>query len=170
LGERGRGAVEHCGIDPEMAYIGGSLGKAFGTCGGIIPATTSQVAAMRATPVGLGASVGLPAGAAMCARSLRYVREHPELVQRLRANTQHIKAGLGKLGVDVGSSVVPIAAFATGSISTEVLKRRLMDEGIYVYHSTYIGASAGGVIRCGIFADHTTEHINFLLQALQRFL
>ncbi len=171
LGDLGRGAVEHFGIDPKLTWVGGSLGKAFGTCGGVIPASEADVAAFCATPVGLGASTGLGAAAAMCARSLRYVRDHPELLQRLRANTVHMKLGLKSLGLDVGDSVAPIAAFSLGSRETmRVLKERLMGHGIFVYHSVYIGAGEAGVIRCAIFADHTSEQIDGFLHTLERLL
>src|SRR5690606_31879147 len=66
LGAHGRGAVEHHDMPRSVALSGGSLGKAFGTCGGIIPASAMEVAACRGTPVGRGASAGLPAAAAMC--------------------------------------------------------------------------------------------------------
>lgn len=169
LGAEGKGAVEHCGVNVAMTYVGGSMGKAFGTCGGIILTTNQQLPAICSSRVALGASMGLPACAAMCARSLRYVREHPELLQRLRANTRRLKSGLKDIGVNVGGSIVPIAAFATGTIPAESVKSRLMEEGIYVYRSNYIGARRE-VIRLGIFADHTNDHIDCLLHALRRVL
>jgi len=151
--------------------IGGSTGKAFGVLGGIIPASDEEVAAFRAAPASRGASVGQPAAAAMCARSLQYVREHPELLSRLRENVAYMKASLRKLGLEVGDSIAPVATFVSGSgQSMQALQERLMTEGIYVLHSTYIGAAAGGVIRCGIFADHTTQHIDRLSDALLRLL
>jgi len=170
LGAQGRGALEHCAIDSALAFAGGSLGKGFGTCGGVIPTTHERAVALRVTPVALGAALGLTAGAAMCARSLKYVREHPELLQRLRHNTRYVKDGLRALGLAVKDDVVPIAAFETGAVAPERIKRALMAEGIHVYHSTYIGAGAGGVIRIGIFADHIKEHLDRLLQALRRLL
>jgi 8-amino-7-oxononanoate synthase len=171
LGPLGRGAGEHHGVRAPSILTGGSLGKAFGTCGGIVPASAEEVAAFRLTPTARGASIGLPAAAAMCASSLRYVREHPELLQRLRANVVRVKSGLRRLGLQVNDSIAPVAAFVTGpGKSMAALRQELMAEGIFVYHTNYVGAGPGGVIRCGIFADHTDEHIERLLEALQRLL
>jgi 8-amino-7-oxononanoate synthase len=171
LGATGRGVGEHAVTLGFPVLRGGSLGKAFGTCGGIIPASEEEVASFRCTPAGRGASAGLPAAAAMCAASLRYVRHHPELLQRLRENIVYMKSGLRRLGLDVRDSLAPVATFVTDRrASLSALKEELMSEGIFVYHSTYLGAGTGGAIRCGVFADHTTEHIDRLISALSRLL
>jgi 8-amino-7-oxononanoate synthase len=172
LGRSGRGAMEHHHVNSDLALIGGSLGKAFGTCGGVIPAKETEVASLRLSPVGRGASTGLPAAAAMCAASLKFVRHHRELLSRLRDNTQYLKYGLRQLGLELsGDSIAPIASFvATPGKSMQALKEALLGEGIFVYHSTYIGSGDCGVIRCGIFADHRQEHLDALIQTLRRLL
>ena len=169
LGKLGRGASEHHNMPASSVVIGGSTGKAFGVVGGVIPASEDEVSTFRRASAGRGAAAGLAAAASMCAKSLRYIRDHPELLLRLRASVAYMKTGLRKIGLDVGDSVAPVATFrCEGSMQT--LQERLMSEGILVFHSTYIGAGANGVIRCGIFADHTREHIDRLLDALRRLL
>jgi 7-keto-8-aminopelargonate synthetase-like enzyme len=172
LGPTGRGAVEHHGLKSARLLRGGSLGKAFGTCGGIILAEESDAEPLRGSAVGRGASTGLTAAAAMCAASIRFVGAHPELLLRLRENIRYLKEGLARLGISIGGDApAPIASFRTSSGSaTRSLHQALMKEGIFVYHSTYVGAAEGGVIRCGIFADHTREHLDALLYALRRLL
>jgi 8-amino-7-oxononanoate synthase len=171
LGPRGRGAYEHHDVPRRSIVIGGSLGKALGVCGGVIPASEDEAAAFRSSPASRGASTGLPAAAAMCSQSLKYVREHPELLERLRANTKYLKCGLRRLGLDVADTVVPIAAFVAGSDrSMQALREALLTDGIFLYHSKYIGAGAAGVIRCSVYADHTVEHMDRLIDALRRLL
>ena len=169
LGDTGRGASEHHEILSHAPLIAGSLSKGFGVVGALIPCTTVEAAALRLTPAARGAAVGLPAAAAMGAASLRYVREHPGLLQKLRANTAHLKQGMRRLGIEVGDSVAPVAAFRLQShAAMRSLQQRLFAEGLYVLLSDYIGAGGEGVIRCGIFADHTRAHLDQLLDALQR--
>jgi len=172
LGPSGRGAAEHDAVSSARVLRGGSLGKAFGTCGGVILAEEADAEPLRGTAVGRGASTGLTAAAAMCAASLRFVGDHPELLLRLRDNTRYLKEGLAGLGLAIGGdALAPIASFGTASsAATRALHRGLMEQGIFVYHSTYVGAPEGGVIRCGIFADHTREHMDALLNALRRLL
>ena len=169
LGAHGRGASEHHAILSEAPLIGGSLSKAFGVVGALIPATTIEVDALRVTRVCRGAAVGLPAAAAMGTAALRYVRSHPELLQRLRTNTTYLKQGLRRLGIDVGDSLAPVAAFSLPShAAMSSLQQHLFAEGLYVLLSDYIGAGSEGVIRCGIFADHRQGHLDQLLDALRR--
>jgi 8-amino-7-oxononanoate synthase len=107
----------------------------------------------------------------MCATSLRYAREHPELRRRLQFNVSYLKREMRSIGLQMNDSPVPIATFAMSSHEQmKALKTRLMQEGIFVYHSTYIGGGVEGVIRCGIFADHTIEQMERLIDALRRLL
>jgi 7-keto-8-aminopelargonate synthetase-like enzyme len=172
LGAAGRGTLEHHGMTGAGALAGGSLAKAFGTCGGLVLGSAADIQALHSTPVVRGAAVGPPAAIAMCAASLDYVRNHPELLTRLRDNTSYLKSGLRRLGLTLqGDDIAPIAAFTLDSIaSTRRLHADLLAEGIFVYRSTYIGAGSTGAIRCAVFADHTQEHLGALLDALRRLL
>jgi len=172
LGASGRGALEHHGITRAGALTGGSLGKAFGTCGGLALGSAADVKALESTPVVRGASLGSPAATAMCAASLDYVRDNPLLLTRLRDNTSYLKSGLRRLGLNPrGDEVAPIASFALDSSeSMQRLHAALLAEGIFVYRSTYIGAGSGGVIRCAVFADHGQQHLDVLLDALRRLI
>jgi len=171
LGALGRGASEHYHLAPSLVLAGGSLSKAFGGTGGVIPASNEDIDNLRRAPASRSSSVGLPAAASMSAHNLRYVRQHPELLQRLRANTSYVKRSLCGIGLDVGDTIAPVATFVAGKgQSMQELQVRLMTEGIFVLHSNYIGAGSAGVIRCGIFADHTTEHMDALVETLRRIL
>jgi 8-amino-7-oxononanoate synthase len=171
LGALGRGAHEHHAQTAPRVLVGGSLAKAFGVSGGIIPASEEEVAVFKRMPAAVGASGGMAASAAMAAASLRLVRGHPQLLQRLRENVTYTKTGLRKLGIQVPDTVVPVATFSLGSQEAmQRLQHELMRRGVFVYHINYVGAGPGGVIRCGIFADHTQHHLDELLDALERCL
>jgi len=64
--------------------MGGSLGKAFGYSGGVLLSRSNTIESFRATKVARAGSIGLSASAAMCAKSLAYAREHPELFSHQR--------------------------------------------------------------------------------------
>lgn len=171
LGATGRGALEQHGLAPDRVVRGGSLGKAFGVSAGVIPATDGEAASLRSTGVGRGATPGIPAAAAMAAASLRHVREHPDRLERLRRNTAQLKAGLNGLGLAAGDSIAPIASFSLGSEAANLaLKARLLEAGIFVYRTTYIGAAPGGLIRCAAYADHRAEHIDRLVETLRSLI
>jgi 8-amino-7-oxononanoate synthase len=171
IGPRGRGAVDLHGIASDRVLVGGSLGKAFGAYGAMIPASRAIVDQLWRSRPALGAGAGLSAGAAMAATSLRHVREHPELLARLRRNVARVKRGMRALGLDVADTDAPLATFTSGTAAEmRALQLRLMAEGIFVFYSTYVGAGPNGAIRCAVFADHTEAQIDRLHGALRALL
>jgi 7-keto-8-aminopelargonate synthetase-like enzyme len=167
LGTSGRGARELMAL-PEFACAGGSLGKAFSACGGIIPCSRAQARALRQTAVSRGAAAGPAAAAAACAASLRYVETHPELLAKLRQNTLYLKTRAAALGLPVNGELSPV--FGIAHPQAAGLRSRLMRLGIHAYHSRYLGAGRGGVLRFAIFADHETRDLDRLIAALERVL
>jgi 7-keto-8-aminopelargonate synthetase-like enzyme len=171
LGESGRGALERFPKVGERAIVGGSTGKAFGVLGGIMPSDAARIERFRQAPAARGASVGLPAAAAMAAASFRHVARHPEIVGRLKANTARIKSSIAKLGMSIGDMDIPVVAltFETPQEAARV-HAGLVDQRIYTLLSDYVGASAGGTIRIGIFADHSNEQLDGLVASLASLL
>jgi glycine C-acetyltransferase/8-amino-7-oxononanoate synthase len=171
LGVSGRGAAEQCGLAPLDALRGGSLGKAFCAAGAIVVGSAEHIEALRNAPCVRGTSAGMVAGAAMGAVSLRLVRTRPELLARLRENASRLKMGLKALGIPLQDTLAPLATFVSGSASEmSDLKQQLLAQGFFVLHMQYTGTGVEGVIRCSVFADHTSEHIDGLLESLRRLL
>src|SRR5262245_11813264 len=169
LGASGRGALEECGVPPDQALRGGSLGKAFCAAGAVIVGAEADIEPLRVAPCVRGAVWGLVPGAAMAAASLRFVRSRPDLLIKLRSNVTKFKTGLREMGIQIEDSPSPIAAFVTGSASQmQQLQQRLLDEDLFVLYTQYVGAGPEGVIRISIFADHTHAQIDRLLDALRR--
>ena len=107
----------------------------------------------------------------MAAASMRLLRQQPERLAKLRANVARLKLGMQALGLDVGDSQAPVATFVRGTAeSMKALQVSLLEEGIYVLYSTYVGAGPHGAIRCAVFADHEPDHIDRLLGALRQRL
>lgn len=167
MGASGRGTIEHFGLVSPNIVAGGSLGKAFGACGGIALGSSESIRRLKDTPAGLGAGKGAPHLGAMCAESLKLVKRTPLFLKNLRQNTSQLKQGLQQIGIDVGNSDAPIAAFSRGSFeANRACKQQLRERGIFVYHSKYIGTGTDGVIRLAVFSDHTNDQISYLLQEL----
>lgn len=171
VGPTGRGAVERYGVARDRVVAGGSLGKAFCAFGGLAIGSRAVTDDLWKSPAARGAVSGMSSGAAMSAASLRYVREHPELLQRLRANVRQLKDGVRRLGLEANDTEAPVATFVCGTADEmKALQERLMDEGMFVIYSNYVGAGPSGAIRCAAFADHAPEDIERLLDALARHL
>jgi glycine C-acetyltransferase/8-amino-7-oxononanoate synthase len=171
LGERGRGTCEHYGLASEWLLFGGTLSKAFGAYGGVIPGRKDFVRAVRAGHVMNGATSPTSPAAAAALAGIELLAAHPEWRMRLWDNARMLKSGLRRLGLPVEDSPVPIAAWALESARRmDGVQRALMARGICIQRARYVGAGPAGVLRVVVFSTHTAEQIGRLLEELQRVL
>jgi 8-amino-7-oxononanoate synthase len=171
LGESGRGTYEHFGLKGETLYYSGTLSKAVGGHGGIIPGRRSLIRKIhKASHLYNGATPPPVPAAAATAKALEIIMSRPELLASLRANVRMLKQGLNELGLDTDDTPVPIICLRHAEPERmEKIHRSLMDRGIIV---AYVGSYAGveGVIRIAVFATHTPEMLNRLISEIARLL
>ncbi len=135
MGETGRGTAEYFGLHGKADIITGTLGKALGgAAGGFVAGSQElcEVLEQRSRPQLF--SNGLPPTVAASARqALIELRENPELVGRLRANTAEYRRLLLEAGFDPipgESAIVPVLVGET-SRAIEI-SRAMLDEGVFV--------------------------------------
>ena len=171
VGPHGYGSFDHFGLDSERIFFGGTLSKAFCSHGGIIPGGREYIERLRSCHVVRGASAPAAPCAAASAKSLEIVMRHPELKAQLWSNVRMVKDGMRGLGIEMNDTEVPIVTFSLGSADAMArVHQGLLERGILVLHSHYIGAGEGGALRHAVFANHTHEHIRRLLDALAELL
>jgi len=167
LGPNGRGTYDHFGLSGERLLFGGTLSKAFGGFGGIIPGTKAFVDRVRRGPVMIAATAPPNPVTAATLAGIERVAANPQWRERLWANARRLKAGLRGLGIEVEPTDVPIAAFSLGTAERmKAVHRGLMTRGISIQHTHYPGAGAGGVLRVVVFSTHSDEHIDRLIDEL----
>lgn len=184
LGENGRGLLDELGLwarvngqdcaEGDVALcVGGTLAKALGGFGGVIPGTREFVRAARgASHYFDGASAPASAVAGASAKALEIVIQQPELRRRLRGNVLRLRAGLRELGVAVpeGTSAHVGVSVGTGE-QMSAIEQELKRRGIIVpYLASYSGSAPQGVLRMAVFANHSHEQIDRLLAALRDIL
>jgi len=184
LGRHGRGTLEHLGLfdgaNPAVPdqtgcfiFVCGTLSKAVGGFGGIVPGPSALIERLKATsPYYPGASALPPPVAAATARGLALVRSQPELRAKLSANVERVKSGLRALGLQTDSSSVPIVALSLGTAENmERIHGALRERGILVpYMPRYAGLGPEGVLRLAVFATHTEPMIERLLEGFRQAL
>jgi 7-keto-8-aminopelargonate synthetase-like enzyme len=184
LGPSGRGLYEHLGLWPCVntgspdptgvtLALGGTLAKALGGFGGIIPCSQPFMDLIRARSRYFeGASAPAAAVAGSSAKALELINDDPSFREKVVANAAHLRSGLRGLGLSFAESPAAQTGVAIGDASN---MRRIHDalraRGILVPHlPAYSGLGPEGVLRFAVFSTHTTEMIDELLAALRDVL
>jgi 7-keto-8-aminopelargonate synthetase-like enzyme len=184
LGDRGRGTLEWYGLWDNQVnqalpacgvglYMGGTLSKAMGGYGGIIPASHDLLRALNKTAHYYdGASAPASPIAAATAKAIEIVMTEPELRDRLSDNIRKVRKRLRALGVEAGDEPSAIIGIQIGSAANmKRIHERLKEHAILVpYVSAYPGVNPEGLLRVAVCATHNSEMIDALLSALARIL
>lgn len=170
LGAGGRGALEHFGAEGPRSFVAGTLSKAFGGLGGIVPGSAELAAKIsRKAMVMRGASPPPPASAAAALEALRILTETPELRQRLAQNVKRARDGIRGLGLDLPDTPVPILSLRAPGSNLQAVAETLQRRGIQIRHGGPLGYSDSPpveTLRIAIFATHSPEQIDRLVSAL----
>lgn len=187
LGQAGRGTFDHAGLfelgvnadlpDPDKPdpclLVCGTLSKAIGGFGGIIPGTQPIIDRVKSGSHYFAGASALPvAASAASARALELILDHPRMRTRLRRNVRVLKSGLRGLGLDTDDTPVPIICLTIGTAGDmQRIQDELMERGILVPHvPTYSGLGPEGALRLAVFSTHTDEMIRRLLDELRRLV
>lgn len=171
LGENGRGTCEHFNICSDRVYFGGTLSKAFGGFGGIIPGSNEFINDMRKGQLANGSTPPPAAAAAASLMGIRLIKSNPELRIRLKENVKRLKTGLKNLRIEVEETTVPIAAWTMKNKSDMIsIRKELMKKNILIQHLNYIGAEEDGALRIVVFSTHSAEQIDNLLSELKAIM
>jgi 7-keto-8-aminopelargonate synthetase-like enzyme len=184
VGENGQGSLEFAGVQAEWINCmpntsdgrihvvhTATLSKAVGGHGGVITGSRAFIADVRSRSGWFrGASAPAAPVAAGTAKALEIVQTTPDLRRTLAANIDLLRAGLRSLGLDVELAPSPIVGIALETADRmQEAQRRLTAEGILIaYVRDYAGAGPLGMLRIAVFATHTREMIERLVDALRR--
>ena len=171
LGQNGRGAVEHFGLEGQVDIIMGTLGKALGSVGGYIVGSADLVAYLARTARSFLLSTSLPVPCVAAALAgLSILRDDPELRTRLWQNTDSFKSALRELGFDTMNSKTPIVPILIGDDHlAQRFSQRLFEDGVY---ATKIGTpyvpQGTSRIRMIVSAAHTEEDLKEAVEIVER--
>ena len=172
LGDTGRGTPEHFGMHGEVDIVTSTLGKALGGMAGGFTASSEAVIdyLVQASRTQLFTNALPCHSAAGAMAAIEHLEMHPELVARLRDNTEYYREGLIELGykpIPGGTPIVPVIIGRTADAIR--LSRELLREGVFVIGFGYPVVPRGEArIRCQLSAAHEREHIDAALAALKK--
>jgi glycine C-acetyltransferase len=170
LGRNGRGSIDHFDLTGRVHVQVGTLSKAIGVLGGYVagPAVLRTLLEHRARPF-LFSTSQPPAVAAACLAAIDVLEAEPELIERLWENTRFFKAGLGRLGFDIGSSETPITPVIVGSGAMAMkLSDRLFEEGVFAQGIGFPTVPDDrSRVRTIVTAEHSREELETCLAAFE---
>src|SRR3989442_136627 len=172
LGRSGRGTAEHYGMVGEVDIITSTLGKALGGAAGAFPAgpvALTDYLTQRSRPQ-LFSNALPPTVAGSALAAVHYLEAHPELVTRLHRNTHYFREQLTVLGFKPIEGATPIVPVILGETAKAIqMSELLLQEGVFVTGFGYPVVPQGQArVRCQLSAAHTSDHLDFALQAFQR--
>jgi len=172
LGRHGRGTPEHFGLDgAENLYQTETLSKALGCFGGFIASTREFIESIRTGSAAYIGTTALPppivaAGTA----ALKTLREHPRRRLRVLENARTIKDGLNRMNLPTSPDDTPIIpVFFDTPEGAGRLSGYLHRQGIIAPAVSYPVPMDRYPVRLTVSADHTREHLDTLLQALEQW-
>jgi len=133
LGRDGRGIESHFGVSGTIPIKMSSLSKAIPSVGGFIAGSVDLVTYLKHVSRSFIFSAALPpASAAAAIAAIDLLDAEPERVERLRALSMRLRAGLRAGGIDASDDPTPIVPVMTGSDEAALLMTQtLFDAGIF---------------------------------------
>lgn len=169
LGDNGRGACEHFGVESDVDIVMGTFSKSFASIGGFVASRRDVIEFIKHHSRAFVYSASLaPANAAAVLKAIEIIEREPERRQRLHDLSSSLRRELVKLGFKLLEGFTPIIPVV---VDDEVLVCKffweLMSEGIYT-NPVLAPAVSHSLVRISCMATHTDEHADRLLESMHR--
>jgi len=171
LGENGRGAVEHFGVEGDVDLVMGTFSKSLAAVGGFIAGEATVIDFIRHHARSqIFSAAPPPASAAAVIAALNIVENEPDRRKQLWENTRFMKRQLQDFGFDTGDSDSPVIPIIVGDdITTFTMAKRLQEEGVFANPVVTPAVPPGqAMIRTSYMATHRREHLDQALAALKK--
>ena len=168
---KGAGTVKHFGLQKEIDFQIGTLSKAIGVVGGYVAGKKNLIDWLKVRSRPFLFSTALPPGdVAAITAAVQMLIDSTELHDKLWENGNYLKAGLEKLGFNIGASETPITPCIIGDEKlTQKFSRRLFEEGVYAKSIVFPTVSKGtGRVRNMPTAAHTKEMLDDALAIYEK--
>ncbi len=166
LGTKGHGTLEYFDVEGEIDLVCGTFSKSLGTIGGFTGAKNEVVTFLKlnSRPFIFTASPP-PSVVATVLACIEVIEEEPELLQKLRKNTDLMKKGLKETGFVLEETVTPIIPILINNDEmTFKMAGKLEEEGVFVNPVVPPAVPKGSsLIRVSIMASLSVEELEMAL-------
>jgi 8-amino-7-oxononanoate synthase len=169
IGKKGRGTVDHFGLEPQSVIQMGTLGKALGCFGAYAAGSRVFIDYLINKAKTFIYTTALPSAvAAAASAAIDVLEQEPDHLERLWRNRNYFAAGLKSLGFDTLNSDTPIIPIMIGdSRSALHFSERLLEAGIFAPAIRPPTIPKGtSRIRTTVMATHSRDDLDYVLEAL----
>lgn len=173
LGKHGRGTGEYFDMEDDIDIYMGTFSKSLASLGGYVAGKKDVIEYLKhnSRPYIFSASM-TPANVACANKALDILKAEPQRVARLRHNSDYMRAGLKKQGIDIMDSKTPIIPIYTyQDDKTFIACKMLLERGVYVNPvispATPVGQS---LLRTSYTADHTEDLLDEAIDKIKEVL
>lgn len=171
LGQQGKGAVEHFGLEGQVDIQMGTFSKAVGGFGAYCCGSKTLIDFLINKARSFIYTTGLPPSVtAASLRGIEIIAQEPERRQELLAKARSLCQALKDLGFETLNSQTPIIPIVVKDSSLSVhFSRKLFEAGILIsaIRPPTVPAHTAR-LRVTIMATHTSEDLEFLLRHIER--
>lgn len=171
LGEGGRGAAAHFGIEGQVDLHVGTLSKALGACGGFVAGASDLVTYIRYfARSGMFSTAPSPMVTAAAAAAIEVIEEEPWRVEKLWENCRFMHGELKRMGFTISADPSPIIPVIVGCMAIlRQMTLELHQANICVNSVPFPAVPHGSErLRISLTANHTREQLTEALRCIER--
>lgn len=171
MGPSGRGTLEHFGVEHQIPFHMGTLGKAVGSSGAYVAGSAELIQYLINTckPF-IFTTAPPPSAAAAATAALAVIQNDAARRIRLWTNRDQLYTGLRRIGFRLTETVSPILPILVGEADKAlVFAEHLLTQGVYapaIRPPTVPDATSR--IRVTVTSEHTSQQLDAALGAFQQ--
>lgn len=171
VGQKGRGAANHFGLDKDIDLIVCTFSKTFASLGGFVAGEERVINYLKHhSPAFIFSASPTPPSVAAAYAALQILKSEPERVDRLYHNSSTIRNGLQSLGFKVMDGISAIVPVIIGDDEIAFnFWTQLFDAGIFV--NVFISPATPpkmAMLRNSFMATHQDEHLEQILDVYEK--
>jgi len=164
VGDKGRGTPEYCGVEGRVDIMTGTLGKALGGASGGYTVAKKEIVdwlRQRSRPY-LFSNTLAPVIAATSLRVIDMLEQSDDLRVRLKANAEHFRTEMTKLGFTLAPGEHPIIPVMLGDAKlAQDMAAAMLEKGVYVIGFSFPVVPQGQArIRTQMSAAHSKDDVD----------
>lgn len=171
IGPGGKGTAHYWNKVDEVDLTMGTFSKTFASLGGFVCGPERVINYLKHhSPAIIFSASPTPASCASALAALDILEQQPELVDKLRRNSDKMRKGFKELGfriVENESAIVPVII---GDVELSfIFWRKLFDNGVFV--NTFIPPGVPpnmSMMRTSYMATHEDEHLDRILEVFEK--